>query len=244
MGFLPRIRLVVDYDLANGVSFTLEKDQSHYLATVMRKTVGDQVALFNGRDGEWWADLSEVSKRAVTVTVTEQLRPQQKEPDIWLAFAPIKSARTDFIVEKATELGVAHLLPIRTDRTNAARIKEERFNATVREAAEQCERLTLATVAPYQPLSSLLASWPEDRALFFADEMLEGRSLMELAGALPKGSPCGLLIGPEGGFTKQERSKILAHKATIACHLGPRILRADTAALAGLSLLHSAIGDW
>lgn len=240
-------RLYVEAPLPGAGTLTLGDDQSHYLANVMRARVGDQVALFNGTDGEWASDIADVRKRAVTLTLGEKFKDQRAEPDLWLAFAPIKKARIDFMAQKATELGVSHMIPTLTRRTIVDRVKTDRLHANAVEAAEQCERLNVPTVGDPTKLEKLIADWPMDRKLMFCDEDLTGTSAhTALQAADDKSSPApwGILIGPEGGFDDHERSLIRAHPNTVVVSLGPRVLRADTAAMAAISLWQSALGDW
>lgn len=244
---MSKIRLYVDCALGADVHVILDKDQSHYLVSVMRIKVGTQVALFNGCDGEWQASVSEANKKAVCLTILSQSRAQEKEPDLWLAFAPIKKGRLDFMVQKATELGVAHMIPVMTQYTNVDRLKIERLRANALEAAEQCDRLQVPTVSDLTKLEATLKEWPDDRMIMFCDEDLSGRSALEaLSQSDDKESPkpWGIIIGPEGGFAPQEREMIKDHKNCVVVSLGPRILRADTAAIAALSLWQTALGDW
>lgn len=241
------IRLFVENDLSDGVSFQLGRDQSHYLANVMRQKVGGSLQLFNGSDGEWSAEIQAVEKRAVMVLAQKQTKPQLAEPDLWLAFAPIKKARLDFIAQKATELGVSHLVPVMTRRTNVDRVKTDRMHANAIEAAEQCERLTVPSVTEPVKLDAFLASLPHDRNLLFCDEDKSGEPAHDaLRNKFDKAEPgkWAILIGPEGGFDNDERKQIRALANCFTVSLGPRVLRADTAAMAAISLWQSAIGDW
>jgi 16S rRNA (uracil1498-N3)-methyltransferase len=220
----------------------LSREQAHYLFGVMRLAEGGLVALFNGTDGEWTAEVVEAGKRGGSLACRELAAPQMLPPDLWLIFAPIKKARTDFIVEKAAEMGAARIMPVQTDFTNAERIRQDRLQAHAVEAAEQCGGTYVPPVDDLQKLDRLLADWPEDRRLIFCDESLVGaRAALEAA---PKGDKWAILIGPEGGFSDAERARLTAHPATTAISLGPRILRADTAAVAALTLFQSTRGDW
>jgi len=240
-------RLYLNAPLPGVGLLTLSQEQSHYLANVMRASVGDAVALFNGHDGEWATEVSEVKKRAVSLRIVAKLKEQAPEPDLMLAFAPIKKARIDFIAQKATELGVQHLQPIYTHRTNVDRVKTERLHANAIEAAEQCERMTIPTVSEPEKLDLLLANWPSERMIMFCDEDLSGKSahtaLTELTDT-QKAMPWAIFVGPEGGFDEGERAAIKTHPNTVVVSLGPRVLRADTAAMAAISLWQSSIGDW
>ena len=238
----PRIRLYVDQPLSPGQPVALSRDQAHYLFGVMRREIGDAVALFNGRDGEFMSDVSERGKRAGTLRVSHQTRPLLLPPDLWLVFAPIRKARTDFIVEKATEMGAARIQPVQTKFTNAERLRQDRLQAHAIEAAEQCGGTYVPPVDAMIPLERLLDQWPDDRRLMFCDEALAGKKAGP--GTAERGQPWAILIGPEGGFSAKERDLIAAHPAACPVSLGPRILRADTAAVAALTLWQSMLGDW
>ena len=207
----------------------------------MRLGVGDGVALFNGRDGEWQASVAEASKRGAVLSVGAQSRALQVPPDLWLLFAPIKKARTDFIVEKAAEMGARRICPVQTDFTNAERIRQDRLQAHAVEAAEQCGGTFVPEVADLQKLPRVLDDWPADRQMMFCDEALAGAS-----GALGAagGGKWAILIGPEGGFSDTERARLRALPFAHPVALGPRILRADTAAVAALTVWQQALGDW
>lgn len=239
-------RLFVSPDLAAGARLALGKEQSLYLAAVLRKAVGDEVVVFNGRDGAWLARLLTDSKKSVTLDVVEQIAPQSPASDLWYGFAPLKSERLDYVVQKAVEMGVGTIQPVITQYTQVHRLKIERLSANVVEAAEQCEVLSVPIVAPELPLSQVLASWTEthgDRVLVFADEAEASASPLEALRTVA-GSPIGLLIGPEGGFSDAERAQIRALPQCLTISLGPRILRADTAAVAALAVIQASIGDW
>ena len=233
------VRLFVNAPLDRGQGITLT-DQAHYLANVMRLGAGDVIHVFNGRDGEWSARLDAASRKRVELTVEAQTKPLQMPPDLWLLFAPIKKARTDFIVEKATEMGAARICPVQTDFTNSERIRQDRLQAHAIEAAEQCGGTYVPQVDDLQKLGKLLDNWPTDRQLMFCDEGMAGQSP-----ALPKrGGPWAILIGPEGGFSDTERKRLHALPYAHAVSLGPRILRADTAAVAALTVWQQQLGDW
>ena len=240
-----RTRLWVDIALDADAVITLSPADSHYVATVMRLKAGDGLGLFNGRDGEWLGRIRSVSKRAVDLTLTGQLRAQRPEPDLWLAFAPVKRARIDFIAQKATELGASRLLPVMTARTNVARVNHDRLQANAKEAAEQCERLMVPEVSEVQTLSDLIANWPAERRLMFCDESLSGGPALDaLQRVAGDPGPWAVLTGPEGGFSEEEQDMLRAQEYTLAVSLGPRLLRADTAALAALTLWQAVLGDW
>jgi len=243
MGYTPITRLYLDAALSAASRIALDRDQGHYLVTVMRKRVGDRIAVFNGVDGEWHAIITEADRKRCSLQIDTLRRPQAPEADLWLAYAPIKKVRADFIAQKATELGASRLMPVMTARTNADRVNLDRLRANAVEAAEQSERLTVPGVDAVEKLATVLDAWPGERPLLFCDESLTGRMLAVAAPALPPG-PKGVLIGPEGGFTDAERSLITAHPAAVAVTLGPRILRADTAALAALAVVQATAGDW
>lgn len=220
----------------------MSRDQAHYLFGVMRLDVGAAVALFNGRDGEWLAQVTEAGKRGGTLVCETQTRPLQLPPDLWLLFAPIKKARTDFIVEKAAEMGAARIVPVQTDFTNSERIRQDRLQAHAIEAAEQCGGTFVPEVTDLQKLSRLLDTWPAERQLMFCDEAEAGSALRLASEARNK--PWGILIGPEGGFSEAERKRLHAMTEAHVVSLGPRILRADTAAVAAMTLWQQALGDW
>jgi 16S rRNA (uracil1498-N3)-methyltransferase len=237
-----KVRLYVEHPLGEGQTVPLTRDQAHYLFGVMRRGPGDAVRLFNGRDGEWRAVIADAAKRGGTLRVDRQTGPQQNPPDLWLVFAPIKKARTDFIVEKAAEMGAARILPVQTDFTNAERLRRDRLQAHAVEAAEQCGGTFVPEVAELQKLDRLLQGWPEDRQLMFCDETLAGG-----ASALPgdlAAAPWAVLVGPEGGFSEAERARLAALPFAHPVALGPRVLRADTAAVAAMTVWQQALGDW
>lgn len=215
--------------------------QAHYLGAVMRLGPGARIEVFNGRDGAWTAEIEAVGKRGGSLELVAQAAPQRDPPDVWLMFAPIKKARTDFIVEKATELGAARILPVQTDHTNAERIARDRLQAHAVEAAEQCGGTFVPEVAALAPLSGLLDRWDRGRRILWADEALAGPAAT--LAALPRG-PWAILIGPEGGWSAAERARLGVLEGVTRVSLGPRILRADTAAVAALALWQAALGDW
>jgi 16S rRNA (uracil1498-N3)-methyltransferase len=225
------IRLFVDAPLAAGDTITATAAQAHYLGTVMRRGVGDALQLFNGRDGEFSARITTIRRHHAELHVEQRIRLQAEEPDLWLVFALLKRDATDLVVQKATELGVAELHPVITDRGNTHRINASRLHAIAIEAAEQCERLTVPRVLPPQTLHDVLAGWPASRRLFAAIERSEAPRIT------PTPGPRALLVGPEGGFTPAELEALRAHPFVTAVSLGPRVLRADTACIAGLALL-------
>lgn len=235
-----KIRLYVDQPLAPGQAVRLSPDQAHYLTGVMRLTAGAAILIFNGRDGEWRATLAEAGKRGAIALPDTQTRPLHLPPDLWLLFAPIKKARTDFIVEKAVELGAARILPVQTRHTNSERIRQDRLQAHAIEAAEQCGATYVPGVTDLQHLDKLLTKWPDDRRLYWCDETAIGQP----ATLTPATGPAAILIGPEGGFSAEEAARLRGKANVIPLSLGPRILRADTAAVAALTLWQAACGDW
>ncbi len=231
-------RLYVREPLAEGAAVALDANQANYLGNVMRKGVGDELLLFDGRSGEWLARIAESGKKRMTLTVETRTHEPETLPDLLLAFAPVKRAQTDWLVEKATELGVACLQPVMTGRTIAERVRLDRLEAIAIEAAEQCGRTLLPEIREPLSLDRFLAERGR-RTLYFADE--QGGA--PIADALSPG-PAEILIGPEGGFTEEERALVRAAPDAVAISLGPRILRAETAALAALSTYMAVAGDW
>lgn len=230
-------RLYLDAPLTGDID--LSREQAHYLGTVLRKRVGDRVRLFNGRDGEWAAEIMTADRKSMRLSVGEQLRAPCPVPDIRLLFAPLRKHRTATVLEKATELGVRTLQPVITARTQYPKFNLERALAQIIEAAEQTERLDLPELAEPVPLNDALMS---DRTLVFADEADDVPTAMSGLGGLAL--PLDLLIGPEGGFMEAERDMIRARANVHPVNLGPRILRADTAAISLLTLVQAKLGDW
>ena len=237
----PKIRLFVDHVLQNGQSVPLTREQAHYLFRVMRLSQGDHIALFNGYNGEWRAIIEQAQKKKGQLLCLEQTEIQMNPPDLWLIFAPVKKVRTDFIVEKAVELGAAKILPVKTKFTNSERIRQDRLQAHATEATEQCGGTFVPKVGKLVRLYKLLADWPQERQLLFCDETKTGHSTTLAA---RQGDKWAILIGPEGGFSQNEREYIANMKNSHSISLGPRILRADTAAVAALTLWQSRLGDW
>jgi 16S rRNA (uracil1498-N3)-methyltransferase len=235
----PKIRLFVNAALYAGATVTPTRDQANYLFAVMRLTVGDGVTVFNGQDGAWTAEVAEANRKHASLRVTVQTAPQETPPDLWLLAAPLKKGRIDWLAEKACELGVSRLHLVTTARTVVDRVNIDRLTAHMIEAAEQCERTAVPALLGPDPLARLLAAWPPDRALIFCDET----GGPPITTALDQG-PAAILIGPEGGFTPAEREAIRAVPQAKPVSLGPRILRADTAAVAAISVWQATIGDW
>ena len=230
-------RLYVEMPLGTGAMLTLPPPQSHYLAQVMRRQPGDIVRLFDGSSGEWAARVVTVGRKAVVVSLEHQSAPQESVPDLWLCAAPLKRGRIDWVAEKACELGVARFVPVITRRTIVDKLNLDRLRAHMIEAAEQCGRTALPDMAEPLTLAALLKDWPAGRALIFADET-GGESLASLCVR----KPTAILIGPEGGFTPEERDAIRALPDARAASLGPRILRADTAAVAAVAVWQALAG--
>jgi 16S rRNA (uracil1498-N3)-methyltransferase len=229
------IRLYVPAPLRAGADLAATPGQAHYLSAVMRRGTGDLVRLFNGSDGEWQARIVALRRDRATLRAERQVRGQAADPDIWVVFAPPKRDATELIAQKATELGAANILPVLTERTNTARLNLDRLRAIATEAAEQCERLTVPELAAPRRLADLLAVWPADRPLVAALERAAAPPIQPTAG------PAALLVGPEGGFTDAELDALRRHPFVVAASLGPRILRAETAAIVGLALLQAPL---
>ncbi|MDH2325621.1 16S rRNA (uracil(1498)-N(3))-methyltransferase [Cereibacter sp. SYSU M97828] len=234
-----KIRLFVDAPLSDGAEVALNEGQAHYLFGVMRLGTGAEVALFNGRDGEFRSVVGHAGKRGGTLVCAERTRPLQLPPDLWLIFAPIKKARTDFIVEKAAEMGASRIIPVQTRFTNSERIRQDRLQAHAVEAAEQCGGTYVPEVADLVQLDRLLDGWDDRRIMWCDETLVTARSA--LAGAA---GPWAILIGPEGGFAEAEQVRLRAMPQVVPVSLGPRILRADTAAVAAMTLWQSVLGDW
>jgi 16S rRNA (uracil1498-N3)-methyltransferase len=236
-------RLFVEADLAAGASVACSAEQANYLRNVLRLKGGDPILVFNGRDGEWRAELAEAGKRAAVLRVGAQVRGQEGGPDVDYLFAPLKRARLDYLVQKATEMGVARLKPVLTRRTTPERVNIERMRANAVEAAEQCGILRIPELHAPAKLERVVADWDTGRPLLFCDE---GSELEDPVAALAKlrPGPLALLVGPEGGFDETERDLLLSRPFVTRLSLGPRILRADTAAVAALALVNAVLGDW
>jgi 16S rRNA (uracil1498-N3)-methyltransferase len=239
-------RLFVEQTLTRGEAVDLGKEQSLYLASVLRKKVGDEVVLFNGRHGAWLARIVSDAKKNVVLELVEQIAAQPRRGDLWYGFAPLKSARLDYMIQKATEMGASTIQPVLTRFTQVSKIQLDRMRANAIEAAEQCEVLNVPEIVAETSLEKLLSTWVEtqgDRMLLFADEATLSHSPIGRIAALA-GRSIGLLIGPEGGFADEERGLLLRQPFVVPISLGPRILRADTAAVAALAVIQSIIGDW
>ena len=228
------IRLHVEADLTGGAPIEATEGQAHYLGGVMRRSIGDTVRLFNGRDGEWESRIATLSRGKASFAAETLVRPQAGDEDLWLMFAVLKRDTTDLVVQKATELGVSVLIPVFTERTNAGRVNLDRLRAIAIEASEQSERLTVPDIRPARQLHDNLAEWPAGRSLFVALERADAQKLT------PSSGPAGLLIGPEGGFGPRDLMVLDRCRFVRPVSLGPRILRAETAAIAGLALLQAS----
>ena len=262
---LSSIRLYCPEPLTRGAELSLDAAKAHYLAQVMRRKIGDRLQLFNGTDGAYLAEITALGKKQAVLLLHEQLAAPRQGPDIWLVFVPVKRARLDFIAQKATEMGVSKIWPVQSDYGQVNRLKDARLEANAIEAAEQTERLDIPDIGPFEPLSTLLDNWPSDRTLIFCDEALartpdpqsedesrdgpaddnnnDNNTGYDALSAL-KGQKAAILIGPEGGFSPAERKKITQLSKCLPLGLGPRILRADTAAIAALALYQGLAGDW
>ncbi len=235
-------RLFVEAHLSEGAEFTLEKEQGHYLVHVLRQVSGDAVALFNARDGEWLGYITTVTKKSVDVRIERNTSAVKPPPDIDYLFAPLKHARLDYMVQKATELGARRLRPVITQRTIAERVNLDRMKANAVEAAEQCNLVFVPEVLEPLPLAKVLTSWDPQRRLIYCDETASVANPVEALKNLKP--PAAVLVGPEGGFTNEERAQLKSLAFVTAISLGPRIMRADTVAIAALSVVQAAIGDW
>lgn len=239
-----RIRLFVEKDLDSQAQISLSVEQVHYLRNVMRQSTGDSIVVFNGRHGEWRADIAELGKKAGSLAVIDHLRDQSEPRDLWLIFAPVKRVRLDFIAQKATELGVSVIQPVLTERTIVRRVNTDRLRANAVEAAEQCWCLSVPEIRPALKLSDFLRGWPPGRRLIMCDENGGAPLPLAISGSEGSGDQWAVLVGPEGGFSPTERTEMARIPALTRVSLGPRILRADTAAVAVLSVWQALHGDW
>jgi 16S rRNA (uracil1498-N3)-methyltransferase len=237
-------RLFVAEALQAGAELPLDKGQSNYLANVLRLSAGDAVLVFNGRDGEWVAEIAAQGRKSLSLQVAEQTRPQTSAGDLHYWFAPLKHARLDYMVQKAVELGVSRLQPVITQHTQATRVNLERMQANAIEAAEQCGILSIAEVGDAVALAKALEARDAGRVLIFCDEDADVRDPVAALSQVERGTPLAVLIGPEGGFSEDERTLLLRQPNIVRLALGPRILRADTAAVAALTVVQTALGDW
>jgi 16S rRNA (uracil1498-N3)-methyltransferase len=237
-------RLYVSQDLAEGAEVKLDPQQTNYLVNVLRLGAGAPTLLFNGHDGEFSTSLSTSSRKAASLIVGARTRAQETPPDVDYLFAPLKHTRLDYMAQKAVEMGASRLRPIITRHTQVSRVNLERLQANAIEACEQCGVIWIPEIAPVEPLAEALKRWPPERLLVFCDEEAEQASPLDALGSARADSGVGLLIGPEGGFDDNERAAILSAPRVVRLSLGPRILRADTAAVAALTLIQAMLGDW
>ena len=244
---VPRVRLFLDQTLASGAAVPLDRDRTHYLRDVMRLGPGDAVAAFNGRDGEWLGRIEALEKRGAALRMERRLAPQPEESDLWLLFAPLKRGPGDLLVTKAVELGASALMPVMTTRTSASRVRRERMRALAIEASEQCGRCDVPETREPVRLPELLDGWPGDRRLMFCDESGHGLPIADYLIEVRTDKiemPRAVLIGPEGGFSEEERAMLRGQPFVVPVDLGPRLLRAETAAIAALVCWQAVIGDW
>ena len=237
-------RLYVSQDLAEGAEVKLDPQRTNYLVNVLRLGAGAPVLLFNGRDGEFAASLTTSSRKAALLAVGAGTRAQETPPDVDYLFAPLKHARLDYMAQKAVEMGARSLRPVITRHTQVSRVNLERLRANAIEACEQCGVIWIPEIAPVEPLTEALKRWPPERLLVFCDEEAEQASPLDALAMARSDGGVGLLIGPEGGFDDNERAAILSAPRVLRLSLGPRILRADTAAVAALALIQATLGDW
>ena len=238
---MGQIRLYIAQPLTVGSEVVLNEQQSHYLTHVMKLKVGDTISCFDNQSGEYGCTLIAVGKKQTTLKVLEHHKPYTQTPDIWLLFAPVKKDNTDFIIQKATELGVRKIIPVQTRYTITERIKRERFEAQAIEAAEQCRRVDLPQIAEIKKFDDILQQWDKTRILYYMDETLTGKPIAQ---ALENAKSCAILVGPEGGFSAEELAKLRGLSFARAVCLGPRILRAETAVVSALSCWQALKGDW
>ena len=237
-------RLHVSAPLVVGAAISLSPEQANYLVNVLRLAPGARVLAFNGRDGEFATSLAAHARKSVALTIAAQIRRPQAPPDIDFLFAPLKHARLDYMAQKAVEMGAGRLRPVMTRRTQVARLNLERFEANAIEAAEQCGAVWTPQVVPLEPLDKALSEWPAERLIVFCDEEAPQADPLAALSEAKRVADAGVLVGPEGGFDERERAAILAVPRVLRLSLGPRVLRAETAAVAALALVQAVIGDW
>ena len=242
----PKIRLYIDDNIETEQIITLNEKQSHYLVKVMRLNISDLVLLFNGRDGEWISEIKYFEKKSVVLKLVKCIRIQEEPTNLWLAFAPIKRGRIDLIAEKATELGVSRLIPVITAHTQNTKVNTARLRANTNEAAEQCNRLTVPEIMEPISLKNFLSSWPSGRILLVADETGGGAPILDIIGrsGRKENTAYTLLVGPEGGFSREELDELSKLPFVTKIDLGPRVLRAETAVVAAISVIQAVSGDW
>lgn len=237
-------RLFIPHSLGEGALVRLSETQAHHMVHVLRKKVGDPVMLFNAKEGEWLGEFSACHKKDATVLLKKMTRLPKPEPEFCLVFAPLKHDALTNMLEKATELGIASFWPVNTDHTIVTRVALEKWEMIVQQSAEQSERCSIPSLHPFQPLQTLLLNWPANRLLFYADERGNGLPLPQALKTLPNGKDSGILIGPEGGFSQKEQTFLRTFPFVIPITLGPRILKADTAAITAISCVLAEWGDW
>lgn len=238
-----KIRLYTPLNLSSGQEIALNESQSHYLLNVLRQSSGDYVSCFDNKNGEFDCQIITASKKECRLLVEAQTKPYQISPDVWLLFAPVKKDKTDFIIEKATELGCRCISPVITERTIAEKVRIDRFQAQAIEAAEQCRRVDIPEILAPKDLKKILSFWDKSRALYFMDESGSGQSVQEAWGKNPN-SKAAVLVGPEGGFSEAELQNLRSQSFAVGVSLGSRILRAETAVVAALSVWQAFCGDW
>lgn len=239
-------RLYIDTPLSAGVRIVLEREHTNYLLTVLRMKAGEAVIVFNGRDGAWLTRIADDHRKGAVLGAVVQTEHQAERPNLWFGFAPLKTARLDYVVQKATEMGAGVIQPVITQYTQVSRLRIDKLEANIIEAAEQCEVLSVPALAPEIELAELIGGWRHTqglRRLIFCDESAPSHSPAGVLNDL-EGLPVGVLVGPEGGFSDAERALLLAQDFVVPISLGPRILRADTAAVAALAVVQAIIGDW
>ena len=239
---MGKIRLYIPQPLQKGLEFVIKDEQFHYLCNVMKIQIGDIIACFDGENGEFDCEIIDVAKKQCTASVIRHNHDKQEVPDIWLLFAPIKKDNTDFIIQKATELGVKKIIPVQTRYTITDKIKRDRFIANAIEAAEQCRRTDIPEITGIIKLDSLLSKWDKTRTLYYMDETLAGKPVKEVFSSAPE--PCAILVGPEGGFSAEEIKLLKQTDFAVGVKLGGRILRAETAVVSALSCWQALSGDW
>ena len=238
-----KVRLFLDFDILLGENYSLEEKQAHYLLNVLRMEVHDEIKVFDGKNGEFLAEIATANKKNCQILIKEKIREMSFSPDVWLLFAPVKKDKTDFIIAGATELGVSHIIPTITRRTISEKIKKERYLAQIIEACEQCRRLDVPQISEPQSLQKILETWPQERTLYFMDETGQGGDIGHIF-LKETSCPSAILVGPEGGFDEEELNFLRKQKFAKAVSLGKRILRAETAVMAALSCWQALFGDW
>ena len=236
-------RLHLEADLAADVAVPLDRAQANYVLNVLRMGEGDAILVFNGRDGEWRAEVAPTGRKAAALVPRERTRKQTSPPDLQLLFAPLRKERLDYVVQKAVEMGVGRLRPVLTQHTQG-RFNVERARANAVEAAEQCAILAIPSVDEPVKLAAALGGWDHERTLVFCDENEATQNPLDALERIERGTPLGVLVGPEGGFSDAERERLLAMPSTVPIPLGPRVLRADTAMVAALAVVQATLGDW